>query len=601
MRKIVLVTSLMLTAINLMMAQTNLQMKNWFISPKQIKMPFGTNPTISLLPAGAPNTQQKIANGMYDVNDNLLFYVSDGNVYDYNSTLIGAINPVPQGGEIAIVPFGDNDNSTQLSCKRKYSIFTTGGGFVTQTSVLLVHTVLDLNSFSLTSTVVDNMPWQQEFGSIAVSKPNTNSDRYVYFMAASGYSDQHGEIHKLVLDKYGNVSPSSVLLAAFPRSGEELFSRELELSPDGEWLAWARYLNDIQGLPGRYKFIDINPITGNVASGATLQGYSIPGITGNNASGFRGMEFYQTGTNTYNLFMGAGSDGIYFTNFPTNSSFTQVTFSNLSAFYGFSQIEHSFNGNMYVSSSGTSSNNVAAFNPSIATPAIISGQPSLTLTSPWPPNSGWQGVPFYTLPDQIDGENYSNSLAQPIPLPLPKTEHTILVNVGGNTIWSYAGTNPWGVTSALPSAQVIKEIHISGNSTLTIDGMTIKFSPAAKVIIDAGSKLILDNGAVLTSDFEYDPCLKAYYWTGVEVRGDINQSQNLVPQVQGQLIVRNSSRIEWALWGARNWNPANLNTTGGIINVESTGGSFRNCKIGVDFKPYQNIIPNTMCLKYYTR
>jgi hypothetical protein len=79
MKKTILIAGLILAVTNRVFAQTNLQMRNWFISPKKIEMPFGTNPAVTPLPAGAPNCQ-KMANGMYDVNNNLLFYVSDGNV-----------------------------------------------------------------------------------------------------------------------------------------------------------------------------------------------------------------------------------------------------------------------------------------------------------------------------------------------------------------------------------------------------------------------------------------------------------------------------------------------------------------------------------------
>jgi hypothetical protein len=610
MQKIIYILGLLLAISGMAQSQTNLQMRNWFISPKKVEMPFGSNPTVTSLPTGAPNCL-KMANGMYDVNNNLLFYVSDGNVYDYNSTLIGAITPAPQGGEIAIVPFGDNDNSTSLSCKRKYSIFSTGGGYVTQTSVVLVHTVLDLNSFSLISTIVDNMPWQQEFGCLAVSKANGIGSRFVYFMAASGYSTPDGELHKVILDKNGNVSAPTVVLAAFPYSGYQLFSRELELSPDGKWLAWARFLG-VTGGTDRYQYVELNPTTGDMLTPTSYYKFSIPSINGNNASGFRGLEFFQTGTNTYRLFMGAGSDGIYFTNFPTNSTFNQVTNSTFNLGYGFSQIELSFNGNLYVSSANTSTANVGAFDPNSGSPTIsTSGFPSLTLTSPLPPNSSWQGVPFYTLPDQIDGENYGNSLAQPIPLPLPITRNTITVSGGTTSTWSITAnpaTNPWGIITSMnpkPDAQVIKEIRIIGTNThLIISGMKIKFSPEAKVIIEEGSTLTLDDlsgtPTILSSDYNDDPCLKAYSWIGVEVWGNKAVSQNAVPLSQGKLIIRDGSWIEYAKWGASAWKPtpnhtspttASLNGAGGIINV-LTSGAFKNCRVGVEFKPYQNFNPS---------
>ncbi len=457
------------------------------------------------------------------------------------------------------------------------------------------------------------MPFDQEFGCIAVSKANATGSRFVYFMAATGDANNAGRIDMVVLDKNGNVSAPTVILGpTLPSnipSGYQLFSRELELSPDGKWLAWARFVGAAGG--GRYNYIELNPSTGLMVANSFVN-FDIPGISGNNVSGFRGLEFYQPASNNTTLFMGAGSDGIKYSVFPPTGTFNTVIGSNLTPVYGFSQIEHSFNGFMYVSSGGTGSYNVGAFDPSpSAPPTMLATAQFITLINPLPPNSGWQGTPFYTLPDQIDGENYINSLAQPVPLPLPKTINTITVSGGGTTTWSITAnpaTNPWGIVTSMipiPDAQIIKEIRITGTNThLIISGIKIKFSPEAKVIIEEGSTLTLDDlsgtPTILSSDYNDDPCLKAYTWIGVEVWGNKAASQNAVKQAQGKLIIRDGSYIEYAKWAASAWKPTadhlnpsttNLNGAGGIINV-LTGGAFKNCRIGVEFKPYQNFNPS---------
>lgn len=597
MLKNIISTIILLAIVNKGTGQTN-QMRNWFIAPNKIEMPFATNPSFSSLPTGAP-TCQNLANGMYDNNNNLLFYISDGNVYDYNSTSIGEITPSPQGGEIAIVPFGDNDNNTTQSCKRKYSIFSTGGGLATQSTIALVHTVLDLNSLSLTSIEVDNMPWIQEFGCIAVGKANPIGSRFVYFMGATGSSSNSGRLDMLVLDKFGNVSAPTIILGPTlpsPNSniptGYQLFSRELELSPDGKYLAWARFESQAGACCGgdRYNSIEVNPNTGLLVANSFRTFDIMPNVIGNNASGFRGVEFFDLGSGLYRLFLGAGSSGIYYTDFPTNSVFPLVFNSSNTPSYGYSQIEQSFNGKMYVSTSGTGLYNLGAFDPGIASPTIVvTGTPSLTL--PLLPNAGWQGNPFYALPDQIDGQDYS--LITPNPITPVITANTI--NFPSNTVsnqtatWTYGtGNNP---LSASTEIHIIKELRIRQNSHLVISGMTFKFSENAKVIIEPGSTLTLKDGTIFTSNYMDDPCYNPYTWQGVEVWGGLsNPSQIGSSQSVGKLVMHTAT-IEYAKCGARAqryYLNGQNNGRGGII-IANAGAEFINCNIGVQFLPYKNI------------
>ncbi|MFM8917448.1 MAG: hypothetical protein ACKOGP_06870, partial [Bacteroidota bacterium] len=84
--QIYLITACILAAPTHLVAQTN-QLKKWFIAPKAVEMPFGTSPSVIPMPTVngvAPAQTTEVANGIYDENDNLLFYVSDNSVYDYN-------------------------------------------------------------------------------------------------------------------------------------------------------------------------------------------------------------------------------------------------------------------------------------------------------------------------------------------------------------------------------------------------------------------------------------------------------------------------------------------------------------------------------------
>ncbi|MFM7177113.1 MAG: hypothetical protein ACKO0X_06805 [Bacteroidota bacterium] len=582
--QIYLITACILAAPTHLVAQTN-QLKKWFIAPKAVEMPFGTSPSVIPMPTVngvAPAQTTEVANGIYDENDNLLFYVSDNSVYDYNNSLIGDIDLPNGGSEIVIVPFGNNN-----SCRSKFNIFTTTSNQIGLVS--LTQTIVDMKSLSLTSSIVFSMPIQREFGALALGKL-TGGVRYLYFLAGSGTIGTQGSgmIYKLTLNNNGSVTSPTLIFPTTPyiNDGAEVFSRELDLSHDGKYLAWSS-LAPANSFPTQYRhhFIALD-LSGNYDPG-TYQQFNIPGINDNNVSGFRGVEFYQSGSTT-KLFMGAGTDGVYYTDIPNISGFTHVQNSNGSttSTFGLSQIEHSFNGYMYAASGNSSTGNVGAFDPTDPVPMIIPSQ-SFTLTNPLPPNSGFGGAALYTLPDQIDGQNYD--LIVPVSVPPIVTAYSYNISSGGLVTWTYgSGTNnPWGASTPV---HVFHELRISGNTKLTINGMTFKFSPTARVIVENGSSLTLDNGTVFTSNHQTE-CADNYSWIGVEVWGSLdNHSQNINPQVVGKLSLKNGSRIENAQWGARaHRSDVNSNNYRGGIIISESNSVFFNNKVDVQFLPYQNI------------
>lgn len=369
------------------------QMKYWSIAPKQIEMIVNPNPvaiqTTTYLQAPATATQ--VGNGMYDQGGNLLFYVANEKVYDYNNSQIGTIHT--GGAEIIIVPFGNNNGQ----CQRKFNIFSTAGGFATMTG--LYQAVVDMNSFSVSAsnTPIDNISLNgqpsTEFGALAVSNLNPNGDRYLYFMAGSGtvtsYPTDAGQIHKMNIAQDGTINTIKKLFppAPFVNDGAEVFSKELDLSPDGKWLAWASFAPvNIANHPPQRRYHFLNLDSNGDYINISYQKFNITAATGNdNSSGFRGVEFYQNATHTINkLYVGAGSSGIYVTDIPIISNpplATQVLSSQGTIGYGNSQIELANNGFMYASS-GKSTDNIGAFNPSIAFPAILTPPKTFNLTKP---------------------------------------------------------------------------------------------------------------------------------------------------------------------------------------------------------------------------
>ena len=588
------------------------QLDNWFISPMKINVTTNFVPTPGNI-TGATSIADTMANGVYDVLNEPVFYISDNAVFDQNNVLLGYIPNA--GSEVIVVPFGNNDPGFS-PCNNKYNIFTTSGGF--SSSAGLYQSVLDLNSHSLiTLPAIDNIMVGTEFGSIAVGRVfGVAKDRYLYFLAGSGtLGAASGQINKLIIHDDGTVSASTQIYPTIQvqntNAGSEVFSRELELSIDGNWLAWASFSKgnvSSQPLQYRYHFIalDANGDLDFTNYGANAyQQFNVNGANFNlNNNGFRGIEFYKDATtNTTTLYVGAGDDGIYPIEisipFNFNQNVQRITGTNPN--YGYSQIELAKNGKMYASSGVN--NMVEAFNPALPGSGIIGLNTAFPFTNPPKATYNLSGNPtsaLYTLPDQIDGQDYSLITPSAIVPVVTYSKLTFPSNGGSgqSAIWTY-GSNP--VNNATSPIHIIHELRIKQNSIVTIKGMTFKFSPEAKVIIEEGSTLILDElsgtPTIFTSNSLTDHCQVNYSWQGVEVWGTSNLSQipPLAPALfkQGKLVVKNYSRIENANWGARAWKPifpipATITSSGGIIQVSSYG-EFRNCKVDVEFKPYQNI------------
>jgi hypothetical protein len=123
--------------------------------------------------------------------------------------------------------------------------------------------------------------------------------------------------------------------------------------------------------------------------------------------------------------------------------------------------------------------------------------------------------------------------------------------------------------------------------------MTFRFAPDAKVIVQPGAKLTLDN-TIFTSVEE-----SGRRWAGVEVWGDRTKTQDSWDHAgfndfQGHIIVRNQSEIKNALTAitAASRNPDGSivwSTCGGIVQLENSG--FTNNKTAIWIGGYSNFMP----------
>jgi hypothetical protein len=276
-------------------------------------------------------------------------------------------------------------------------------------------------------------------------------------------------------------------------------------------------------------------------TGAYISGSGISSLIYNNTSGpffINGVEFSPNGTYVYVTHTKTSTypntlERITFSS-PAANSYSLSTATS----YQYSQIEIGTDGYLYLlDSSGTSPIISKISNPnsssSVATTSLsLSGYPLNY------PGGDEMASLAYFLPDQIDQEIYSNILTAPkcclVTEPYDKYSYSAGTQFLPN--WTTTATtqtwtantntttanNPLALQTNTTSTVIIgEELRIPANHTVTINNMTIKFSPQARLIVEngatslAGGKLILNN-CTLTVD---NRCGLNDMWPGVQVWG----------------------------------------------------------------------------------
>ncbi len=134
-----------------------------------------------------------------------------------------------------------------------------------------------------------------------------------------------------------------------------------------------------------------------------------------------------------------------------------------------------------------------------------------------------------------------------------------------NMIDIYSGTANW----SNESKRLKQGIYVHDGADFTIEGSNLQFGPEAKIIVDRGATLTLDNTTL--TYLNQCKCL----WKGIEVWGKATEEQfEFEDQYQGKLIVENNSQInnaEIAILLAKRDPEIGINYgfTGGI--VQATG------------------------------
>lgn len=355
-------------------------MRNWTLPPNKVTMTYGNTPVVSALP-GSPTGTYAAANGAYDENNNLLFYVIDGTIYSATGSSLTTAplsTPYYYAKEIVILPVPGQCKKYYVVCSRATAL----------TAIELYRTTVDCSSgtasvpaspgtwTTITSTLSGN------FCGMAASKVISGSGstalRYLYVLTRGSGA----VITRYTVSSSGIASPTTINTAAMQLLPTNGMISELELNQDGSKLAWG-YGNTANG-----KVYELA-----TASPNTLITYTLT----NPDQNIMGIEY--DGSN--NLWISAQSvttlnNGIY--KITTTATPSYLKISGTSA-YNNTQLEKSNNSYIYaVNNSGTMAYIDETSNSFTTSSSYI---PAVTLVS------NGSGLAVYSLPDQVDFEDYS--------------------------------------------------------------------------------------------------------------------------------------------------------------------------------------------------
>lgn len=328
-------------------------MDKWIIHPYEIDFNEGT---LSTFDVGVP-TPYLVENAVYQ-EGNLMFYVNSGRIYDASGqSVTGFGDPYAMLKEIAIAPVPGSCNTWCVFWLEIYPLVDLCLKFIEVT------VEPDGISTGQGGTVYSGATIGN-YGGLAISPviSGTEGDRYIYLVAYS-------EVRKY------RMSALSVYLEEttgdFPVAGDE--HHEADLSPGGDYLVW----ND-----------GASVVVMNVLDLQSPFYYSLP-LSG---GAVYGTEFSADGQYVY--FSKAG-EGLYRWDFLAGSS--AVEFLAESNAYDNTQLELAKDGYIYA----------------VRNDGILGRINELTVSeSPWgikvysnmaTPVS----LPYYALPDQIDGQDYT--------------------------------------------------------------------------------------------------------------------------------------------------------------------------------------------------
>jgi len=334
--------------------QAHAQMNYWVLPPNKIDF-TGTTPSASTLP-GSPGTGgYYVSNGAFDENGHMLFYLKDESLFDGSGTPVGSftIGAAFIMEEVAIVPVPGTCRDFYLIYK--LSDLSTHDLLYSKISVSATGTVSIVSRDNLISYNAGSIP-----AGIAVSKLD-GSVRYLYSVGPSS------------VERY--TISSSGIGSMVPISSGGTYTHEVELNSDGTLLAWGNRSNN-------------EVYVCNLADDNAITTYTIS--TSGSSRSVRGVEFSSDNSALYvSINASSSSGGIFKIDLSTGTN-TRLTSGNN---YANTQLETAKDGYIYAVNSGS----LGKINQTtdVVSSAGLSG---VTVYS--------GSFMVYTLPDQIDGEDY---------------------------------------------------------------------------------------------------------------------------------------------------------------------------------------------------
>ncbi|PJB58262.1 MAG: hypothetical protein CO098_09575 [Bacteroidetes bacterium CG_4_9_14_3_um_filter_41_19] len=353
---------------------------NWILYPHSVNL-NSSPPAVTNLPGANPNTTTPYvdANGAFDQNGNLLFYIVEESIYNSSGASVGYLDfndgsfSLPMR-ETTITPVPGNIN-------KFYVIYSFGRSFTGQD---VLYSTIDCSNGNCTIINNGNLLNHSTAGNIngiAVSRLFSNNTRRMYLAS-------YGSVKRFEISSSGISFVENILAEpnSYGLGGYDFDAFQLEISNDASKLAWGA-LNEL-GFP----YLHIIDLTSqgsfsNYADVLITDG----GFTPNSSHRIYGVEFSSDNTKVYASVWGntSPSGGIFCYNF-ANNQLTNVIYNN----YNRSHLQSDGNGFVYAVANGGNAlgridPNTNIFTQSFLAINVLSGQTS----------GGWE---LFSLPDLID-------------------------------------------------------------------------------------------------------------------------------------------------------------------------------------------------------
>jgi hypothetical protein len=581
----------------------------------------GTNPNLN---------SQTINTAYHDENGDLLFYITDSKVYDWEGRFIGSLvdnysNDISGYKEIAIMPDKCNPRIFYIIAGDRVNVQHQGGGNIQFTKLEIG---LDINMISVNGLANANVTAGDVLadgrlgfandnnvatllGTAFAMHPmltiNNNTQTFPSFNLSISKKQSDGERLLFINNSFQAAIFTSSEISMAGNNGPTIIPNPIYNTLSGGYNAtseselYQQLGSNVIRLADRnanngYFYTDYIYSSGAILPSPTTVSLNDPIIP--SLFSFFGLEFSSNGR--YLFFTASnqpGGLGYFDLNQTTPVAINLSANVNITNFAN-SQIELGKDGALYFCNGTqlgrlTNANNPTAINSTDFTTINL---PNVVLPT------GTSFVQFssnltdfiYTFNDQVDGEppypiatGVGNTLAEAKCCIEHRvyTVDTYTVNgTNHNQTWSN-GSNPFNNATGIVSIK--NRLVIPAGYSVIINNMIFEYKPFqgdpqnASTFVD-GAKCILErsltnavNGGQLTlNNTDFRGSNTCYYgmWDGVEVQGDPNAPQQviggspLIVRHQARLLVYNNSIIQDAYYGATNYEFDLVNGGGFIVS-----------------------------------